>query len=36
VKLVPTMQLDPTSVNKTNIGQVMLKAKYYTVAQMEK
>jgi len=34
VKVVPTMLLQPTSVDKANIQKVLLDAKYYTAAQM--
>ena len=34
VKNVPTMLLQPASVDKINIKQVLLDAKYYTVAQL--
>jgi putative multiple sugar transport system substrate-binding protein len=35
VKVVPTMLLQPASIDKTNIEQVLLDAKYYTKAQMQ-
>lgn len=34
VKTVPTMLLEPVSVDKSNIKQVLLDAKYYTEAQL--
>ena len=35
VKVVPTMLLQPTSVAKSNIKQILLDAKYYTEAEMK-
>jgi len=34
VKIVPTMLLQPTSIDKANVRKVLLDAKYYTAAQM--
>jgi putative multiple sugar transport system substrate-binding protein len=34
VKIVPTMLLQPASIDKANIEQVLLDAKYYTKAEM--
>jgi putative multiple sugar transport system substrate-binding protein len=34
VKTVPTMLLQPVAVDKENIKQVLLDAKYYTEAEM--
>ena len=35
VKVVPTQLLDPVSVDKSNIEQVLLDAKYYTADQLK-
>jgi len=35
IKVVPTMLLQPSSVDKANITQVLLDAKYYTAAEMQ-
>jgi putative multiple sugar transport system substrate-binding protein len=35
VKVVPTMLLQPVSVDKSNVKQVLLEAKYYTEAEMQ-
>ncbi|WOP17724.1 multiple monosaccharide ABC transporter substrate-binding protein [Raineyella sp. LH-20] len=35
VKVVPTMLLDPVSVDKSNIQQVLTDAKYYTADQLK-
>ncbi len=35
VKVVPTQLLDPVAVDKSNIEQVLLDAKYYTADQLK-
>ena len=35
IKVVPTQLLDPVSVDKSNIEQVLLDAKYYTADQLK-
>lgn len=35
VKVVPTMLLQPASIDKTNVKQVLLDAKYYTAAELQ-
>ena len=35
IKVVPTMLLQPVSIDKANIKQVLLDAKYYTAAQLQ-
>jgi putative multiple sugar transport system substrate-binding protein len=34
IKVVPTMLLQPVAIDKANVKQIMLDAKYYTVAEM--
>jgi putative multiple sugar transport system substrate-binding protein len=33
-KVVPTMLLQPVAIDKSNVKQVLLDAKYYTEAEM--
>jgi len=34
VKVVPTMLLQPIAIDKSNVRQILLDAKYYTAAEM--
>ena len=34
VKTVPTFLLQPVSIDKANVKQVLLEAKYYTAAEL--
>jgi putative multiple sugar transport system substrate-binding protein len=35
IKVVPTMLLQPVAIDKSNVKQILLDAKYYTEAQMQ-